>query len=125
MSNVDEQEGEKFTIVQNATHKKAWGCATLLLVALLYGTLGITVRAIYDTDGPPATCVLVLVNQLLNIVAFVPILLVSKLSRNNERTTRDESRYCDEGFETEALIDGEDGLKTEALLKCKDELEKG
>ena len=63
------------TITKNiATSKQAQGRLILLLVAFLYGTLNVTLRAIYATEGAPAASVLSLVRQCLSIVTFIPII---------------------------------------------------
>mmetsp|Transcript_19273 Transcript_19273/g.37511 ORF Transcript_19273/g.37511 Transcript_19273/m.37511 type:complete len:597 (-) Transcript_19273:201-1991(-) len=54
--------------------KKAKGRAILLLVSFLYGTLNVSLRGIYASDGPPVASVLSLVRQCLSVVTFLPIL---------------------------------------------------
>lgn len=61
-----------------ASSKKLQGRAILLLVAFLYGTLNVTLRGVYATEGPPAASVLSLVRQVLSVIAFIPLLVFSK-----------------------------------------------
>jgi len=72
-------------ILQTITSsKKARGRrAILLLVAFLYGTLNVTLRAVYATEGPPAASVLSLVRQVLSIASFVPIFMASSSSSSS------------------------------------------
>ena len=75
-----------------ATSKKARGRATLLLVAFLYGTLNVTLRAIYATDGPPAASVLSLVRQVLSIASFVPIFAAARAGNEDVGSESEERR---------------------------------
>ncbi|KAL7498187.1 hypothetical protein ACHAWT_006081 [Skeletonema menzelii] len=61
--------------------KKAKGRAILLLVAFLYGTLNVTLRAIYASEGAPTASVLSLVRQCLSVLTFIPIIV--SINRNN------------------------------------------
>jgi hypothetical protein len=61
-----------------ASSKKLQGRAILLLVAFLYGTLNVTLRGVYATEGPPVASVLSLVRQVLSVVAFLPLFVISK-----------------------------------------------
>ena len=60
-----------------ASSKKLQGRATLLLVALLYGTLNVVLRGVYATEGPPVASVLSLVRQVLSVLTFIPLLAFS------------------------------------------------
>jgi drug/metabolite transporter (DMT)-like permease len=88
------------------------GRALLLLVAFLYGTLNVTLRGVYATDGPPAPSVLSLVRQLLSLLAFIPILLASSSSRSRSKfasiTSIEEEQLSTSlsGDNTEAGTDG-------------------
>jgi drug/metabolite transporter (DMT)-like permease len=55
--------------------KTAKGRAILLLVSFLYGTLNVSLRAIYASDGAPAASVLSLVRQCLSVLTFIPIII--------------------------------------------------
>jgi hypothetical protein len=66
-----------------STSKKLQGRAILLLVAFLYGTLNVTLRGVYATEGPPVASVLSLVRQILSVVAFIPLLVFSKGTDKN------------------------------------------
>eukprot|EP00986_Skeletonema_menzelii_P007165 scaffold2782_cov145-Skeletonema_menzelii.AAC.2 len=61
--------------------KQAKGRAILLLVAFLYGTLNVTLRAVYASEGAPTASVLSLVRQCLSVLTFIPIIV--SLKRNN------------------------------------------
>lgn len=61
---------------------KAQGRAILLIVSFLYGTLNVTLRAIYASDGAPAASVLSFVRQCLSVLTFIPIIV--SVNRNNE-----------------------------------------
>lgn len=67
-----------------ASSKKLQGRAILLLVSFLYGTLNVTLRGIYATEGPPVASVLSLVRQVLSVIAFLPLLAFSKDEGRNE-----------------------------------------
>mmetsp|Transcript_39 Transcript_39/g.97 ORF Transcript_39/g.97 Transcript_39/m.97 type:complete len:529 (+) Transcript_39:140-1726(+) len=75
--------------------KKAQGRVILLLVAFLYGTLNVTLRAIYATSGAPVASVLSLVRQLLSVLAFVPILIASN-KENAKREEEESGKYWEE-----------------------------
>lgn len=55
--------------------KQAKGRAILLLVAFLYGTLNVTLRAVYASEGAPTASVLSLVRQCLSVLTFIPIIV--------------------------------------------------
>ena len=55
------------------TASRTRGRAMLLLVAFLYGTLNVVLRAVYATEGPPAASVLSFARQCLSVLVFVPI----------------------------------------------------
>jgi len=82
------------SIVQTITSSKtAKGRAILLFVAFLYGTLNVTLRAIYASDGAPTASVLSLVRQCLSVLTFIPI-IASANNRNNaagDETEREEN----------------------------------
>ena len=61
--------------------KQAKGRAILLLVAFLYGTLNVTLRAVYASEGAPTASVLSLVRQCLSVLTFIPIIV--SVNRNN------------------------------------------
>ena len=63
--------------------EKIRGRAMLLFVALLYGTLNVSLRGIYATEGPPVASVLSLVRQCLSLVAFVPIFFLASSSSSS------------------------------------------
>lgn len=69
--------------------KKAKGRAILLLVSFLYGTLNVTLRAIYASDGAPTASVLSLVRQCLSVLTFIPI-IASVNSRSNAASEEDD-----------------------------------
>jgi len=56
-----------------ADASKTMGRAMLLLVAFLYGTLNVVLRAVYSTDGPPVASVLSFARQCLSVLVFIPI----------------------------------------------------
>jgi len=93
------------TIVQTTkTSKKARGRAILLLVSFLYGTLNVTLRAVYATDGPPAASVLSLVRQILSIVTFIPIFMATGSQKNQGQEDEEESgQYWDEDLEKQGM----------------------
>eukprot|EP00578_Thalassiosira_sp_NH16_P031575 CAMPEP_0181079920 /NCGR_PEP_ID=MMETSP1071-20121207/2287_1 /TAXON_ID=35127 /ORGANISM="Thalassiosira sp., Strain NH16" /LENGTH=444 /DNA_ID=CAMNT_0023161355 /DNA_START=335 /DNA_END=1672 /DNA_ORIENTATION=+ len=72
------------------TSKKLQGRVILLLVAFLYGTLNVTLRAVYATDGPPAASVLSLVRQCLSIATFLPIFAMTNNDSGEEKRVEDE-----------------------------------
>jgi hypothetical protein len=74
-----------------ASSKKLQGRAILLLVAFLYGTLNVTLRGVYATEGPPVASVLSLVRQVLSVLAFLPLFAFSK--GEDERVKDIESGY--------------------------------
>ncbi|KAL7458151.1 hypothetical protein ACHAWC_009704 [Mediolabrus comicus] len=68
--------------------KTAKGRAILLLVSFLYGTLNVSLRAIYASDGAPAASVLSLVRQCLSVLTFIPIILsVNSNKKGGEETS--------------------------------------
>jgi len=81
------------SITQTITSsRKAQGRAILLLVSFLYGTLNVSLRAIYASDGAPAASVLSFVRQCLSVLTFIPI--IASVNRNNgagEEKEREES----------------------------------
>jgi hypothetical protein len=103
--------------------ERAWGCAKLTLVALLEGTYSVTLRAIYDTEGPPAACMLLLLRQILKLVACVPFLAAEALTRPTEGGA---GPRWGEGAETEALVGSACGLGVEeAFVDCEGDSVKG
>lgn len=104
------------TIAQTiATSKKAQGRAMLLLVSLLYGTLNVTLRAIYATDGAPAASVLSLVRQCLSIFAFIPIFIAARNAPPKGQDEEEGGRYRD-GLEEQLMSsDGEGGEKVRPM----------
>jgi hypothetical protein len=72
-----------------STSKKLQGRAILLLVAFLYGTLNVTLRGVYATEGPPVASVLSLVRQILSVVAFIPLLVFSKGTDEDATSSKD------------------------------------
>lgn len=62
--------------------KTAQGRAILLLVSFLYGTLNVSLRAIYASDGAPAASVLSLVRQCLSVLTFIPIIISVNSNKN-------------------------------------------
>jgi hypothetical protein len=81
-----------------ASSKKLQGRAILLLVAFLYGTLNVTLRGVYATEGPPVASVLSLVRQVLSVVAFLPLFVISK---GDDESKDIESGYGNSGEEAE------------------------
>lgn len=79
-----------------ATSKKLQGRAILLLVAFLYGTLNVTLRGVYATEGPPVASVLSLVRQLLSVIAFIPLLALSKDEKSAKDIEVGKSNTSDE-----------------------------
>lgn len=69
--------------------RQVQGRATLLLVAFLYGTLNVALRAIYASDGAPAASVLSLVRQCLSVLTFIPIIV--SVNRNKKEKEGDDS----------------------------------
>ena len=67
--------------------EKMRGRAMLLFVALLYGTLNVSLRGIYATEGPPVASVLSLVRQCLSLVAFVPIFFLASPSSSSSSSS--------------------------------------
>ncbi|KAL7555226.1 hypothetical protein ACHAWF_018881 [Thalassiosira exigua] len=61
-----------------AASRKLRGRLILLAVAFLYGTLNVTLRGVYATDGPPAASVLSLTRQCLSVVTFIPLFALAK-----------------------------------------------
>lgn len=90
------------------------GRAILLIVAFLYGTLNVTLRGVYATDGPPVPSVLSFVRQVLSLLAFVPILLASSSSSSSRSKLASKLSFEEEqiismsliGDNTEARTDG-------------------
>ena len=87
-----------------ASSKKLQGRAILLLVAFLYGTLNVTLRGVYATEGPPAASVLSLVRQVLSVIAFIPLLVFSKES---EDASDSFDKDIEAGNENDIKIDPE------------------
>ena len=80
------------------TSKTAQGRLILLFVAFLYGTLNVTLRGVYATEGPPAASVLSLVRQLLSVATFIPIMIVSeKNSKSSTDIEESSSKVEEEG----------------------------
>ncbi len=70
-----------------SSSKTAQGRAILLLVSFLYGTLNVSLRAIYASDGAPAASVLSLVRQCLSVLTFIPIIIsVNSNKRGGEES---------------------------------------
>ena len=86
------------------------GRAILLLVAFLYGTLNVTLRGGYATDGPPVPSVLSFVRQVLSLLAFVPILLASSSSSSSRSKLASTFSFEEEQISSMSLI----GDNTEA-----------
>ena len=86
------------------------GRAILLLVAFLYGTLNVTLRGVYATDGPPVPSVLSFVRQVLSLLAFVPILLASSSSSSSRSNLASTLSFEEEQISSMSLI----GDNTEA-----------
>jgi drug/metabolite transporter (DMT)-like permease len=74
-----------------ASSKTARGRVTLFLVAFLYGTLNVTLRAIYASDGAPSASVLSLVRQCLSVLTFLPIIASVNNNRNNAGSLFEDS----------------------------------
>ena len=81
--------------------KTAQGRLILLFVAFLYGTLNVTLRGIYATEGPPAASVLSLVRQLLSVATFIPIMIASE--KNSKSSTDIE--------ESSSKVEEEEGIR--------------
>ena len=73
--------------------KTAKGRVILLFVAFLYGTLNVTLRAIYASDGAPTASVLSLVRQCLSVLTFIPIIASANIRNNaaGNETEREEN----------------------------------
>ncbi|KAK1736364.1 drug/metabolite transporter (DMT) family transporter [Skeletonema marinoi] len=71
-----------FNCANITSSKTAKGRAILLFVAFLYGTLNVTLRAVYASDGAPTASVLSLVRQCLSVLTFIPIIASANI-RNN------------------------------------------
>lgn len=65
--------------------KTAQGRAILLLVSFLYGTLNVSLRAIYASDGAPAASVLSLARQCLSVLTFIPIIISVNNNKKGEK----------------------------------------
>ena len=105
LSSITQPLTTKISSIANtiASSKTAQGRAILLLVAFLYGTLNVTLRAIYVTDGPPAASVLSLVRQCLSIFSFIPIFIASKNSAKKGVDAEESGEYW-EGTEEQKLL---------------------
>ena len=79
------------------TSKTAQGRLILLFVAFLYGTLNVTLRGVYATEGPPAASVLSLVRQLLSVATFIPIIVSEKNNKSSTDTEESSSKVEEEG----------------------------
>lgn len=63
----------------------------LIVVAALFGSLGICVRAIYALPGAPSPAVLSLVRQALTVIVFIPIMLQGRERSNESSSMRNVS----------------------------------
>lgn len=79
------------------TSKTVQGRLILLFVAFLYGTLNVTLRGVYATDGPPAASVLSLVRQLLSVATFIPIMIASEKNSKSSTDKESSSKVEEEG----------------------------
>ena len=59
-----------------------------MLVSFLYGTLNVTLRAIYASNGAPTASVLSLVRQCLSVLTFIPI--IASVNRSNAASEEDD-----------------------------------
>jgi hypothetical protein len=89
--------------------EKMRGRAMLLLVALLYGTLNVSLRGIYATEGPPVASVLSLVRQCLSLVAFVPIFFLASSSSSPSSSSSSSTADGPEEDAGRPLMIGGDG----------------
>ncbi|KAL3816147.1 hypothetical protein ACHAXA_001634 [Cyclostephanos tholiformis] len=71
--------------------RSSMGRACLVLVSLLYGTLNVTLRGIYNTDGPPIASALSLVRQCLSLFAFLPIFFFASSSSSSSSSSLSSS----------------------------------
>ena len=63
-------------------NKAMQGRIILLFVSFLYGTLNVSLRAIYATDGAPVASVLSFIRQCLSVLIFIPIYIATEQSKN-------------------------------------------
>lgn len=61
------------------------GRTLLLLVAILYGTLNVSLRLVYNLPDPPSAAVLSATRGWLSTACFIPPLLFSKLKNKNQK----------------------------------------
>ena len=82
------------------TNKKAQGRIILLFVSFLYGTLNVSLRGIYGTDGAPVASVLSLVRQCLSVLSFIPIIMAAN---NNSSKGKEIAVKSDEDGKEEGV----------------------
>ena len=63
-------------------NKAMQGRIILLFVSFLYGTLNVSLRAIYATDGAPVASVLSFIRQCLSVLIFIPIYIATEQSKH-------------------------------------------
>lgn len=63
-------------------NKAMQGRIILLFVSFLYGTLNVSLRAIYATDGAPVASVLSFTRQCLSVLIFIPIYIATEQSKH-------------------------------------------
>ena len=90
-----------------ASSKQSRGRATLLLVSLLYGTLNVTLRAIYASDGAPSASVLSFVRQCLSVLTFIPIIASAKKGNDLNDSTEISRVHTDN-----INVDEDDGSRS-------------
>eukprot|EP00931_Biecheleriopsis_adriatica_P123799 TRINITY_DN98882_c0_g1_i1.p1 TRINITY_DN98882_c0_g1~~TRINITY_DN98882_c0_g1_i1.p1 ORF type:complete len:430 (-),score=91.45 TRINITY_DN98882_c0_g1_i1:38-1288(-) len=86
----------------------------LVLVAALYGSLGICIRVMYSLPGPPTPAALSLVRQVLTVVVFIPVMYSSGAGSVTEGVFRRSFWAC--AAELAAWDLGAQGLMNVGLL---------
>jgi len=72
----------------------------LLLVAILYGTLNVSLRAVYHLPDPPSACELSTVRGWLAVLCFVPLVLFGSHSQPQEQPQEEEQEQQSSSFTT-------------------------
>mmetsp|Transcript_104832 Transcript_104832/g.313181 ORF Transcript_104832/g.313181 Transcript_104832/m.313181 type:complete len:447 (-) Transcript_104832:75-1415(-) len=66
--------GEAGSPARGLSAQSWWPQLLLVIVAALYGSLGICLRGLYSLRGPPTPAALSLVRQFLTVLVFIPLL---------------------------------------------------
>jgi drug/metabolite transporter (DMT)-like permease len=70
---------------QRTNHKKlVQGRILLFVVAIIYGSLNVSLRMVYERAGPPTASVLSTTRGWLAVLCFLPLLRFSKKNRNDD-----------------------------------------